>query len=155
MSVSRHPPHTHAATILHLQSDVRLLEKPEKLNFLVKSSSCFCLSKSWHLSFQHSSNTSTLTAHSSAWASSECSHSHLSLLATTCFQLDTCLQHQHTVSQGANRLLQQRADQWLQSTTNKPLQHSRGAPCCSAFCIGFTQTNDSNPPHFTQNQLRR
>lgn len=155
MSVSRHPPHTHAATILHLQSDVRLLEQPEKLNFLVKSSSCFCLSKSWHLSFQHSSNTSTLTAPSSAWASLECSHSHLSLLATTCFQPDTCLQHQHTVSQGANRSLQQCADQWLQSTTNKPLQRGRGAPCCSAFCIGFTQTSDSSPPHFTQNQLRR
>lgn len=38
---------------------------------------------------------------------------HLSPLATTCFQVDTCLQHQHTVSQGADRLLQMCSDQQL------------------------------------------
>lgn len=51
MSASRHPPHTHTATILHFQSDVRLSERPEKLNFSAasssssSSSSCFCLSE--------------------------------------------------------------------------------------------------------------
>lgn len=77
MSVSRHPPThppTYPATILHLQSDLGLSQQPEKLDFLVESSSCF-----WHLSFRHSANTSTLTAHSSAWASSEYSHSFIAV----------------------------------------------------------------------------
>lgn len=86
---------THHFTIpVRCQAQCEGRKKPWKSNFLV------CLppisprtkqTSTRHLSFQHSVDSSTLTSHSSAWALSEYSHSHLSPLASTCFEFDTCL----------------------------------------------------------------
>lgn len=62
------------------------------------------MAKTRQLSFQHFADSSTLT--SPARASSEYSHSHLSLLASTCFEFDTCLPTPtHCQRERANRSL--------------------------------------------------
>lgn len=71
-------------------SGLRLQIFKKKIQLPGLSSSHLSLTKTTrHLSFQLSADSSTLTSHSSA--SSEYSHSRWSLLASTCFEFDTCL----------------------------------------------------------------
>lgn len=95
-------PSTHECTHMHSHSHKsnqvsrRLWGEKKALENLTSCFgllSYFCTAKHRHLSFQSSTDSSTLTSHtvSASWASSEDSHSHLSLLPSTCFEFDTCL----------------------------------------------------------------
>lgn len=68
---------------------------------------------------------------------------HLSPLATTCFQVDTCLQHQHTVSQGADRLLQMHQTSGSRTQQTNHCRTAGGVPLLLCFLNVF-HSNDSN-----------
>lgn len=68
---------------------------------------------------------------------------HLSPLATTCFQVDTCLQHQHTVSQGADRLLQMHQTSGSRTQQTNRCRTAGGVPLLLCFLNVF-HSNDSN-----------